>query len=744
MMKKEARDILFVSSNFPPVVGGSSVVYQQICRRLSGRLVALGSRTSLNGDVWRDLEAADSSCGFTLHRIHALQPSPINIKRSRIQIFIDRFRIDLPIMIRTTVEVVRIAKKYQVKSVCLGELVGLGWLVFPLRYFLGLRVIIYTHGEEITQDGSWLLSRWRGTFLRHANKIVSVSQFCKGQIISKFGVVPSQIHIIRNGVDLDRFAHVATSIDGFAGKRTDVTVLSVGRLVERKGQEMLLRAMRLVLARMPGVRCMIVGDGPLRPKLEGLIETLGLNGICTLHSNINEQQLVRLYQECDVFALPCHTLPDGDTEGFGLVFLEANACGIPVVAGAAGGTIEAVCDGVNGLLIDGTDPHSIADAIVRILVDEEFARCLVRGGIAWARSHNWDSAALQFADVCNDDRLGPQYAYCPKETDIARLKASKGYKLPRLLVTIDVEEEFDWHQFCPDGYQVRGQDALASFHQACLNLAIKPIYFLSWPILCDESYIEFFRDVLRLDSGELGIHLHSWVTPPLWEEPNRFTSFQCNLPEHVEGRKLATLCQRFEQVFGSSPVLHRAGRWGGSARTADLLSQNGIQMDFSPVTGFRDLSSPAPDFSNLGGEPFWCGLKGEVLTVPASAISGIRGPDWLSQFYVKYRSYLPFRDSFWKSAKVNKTVPLWPEGSSIEVMMTVAKEISRRQLPVAVVSLHNTSLYAGGNPYSVDASAAEQVFSLTLSALRRFIEDGLMIPGRAGEIYADHRLQRLE
>src|SRR6202041_1262114 len=102
----------------------------------------------------------------------------------------------------------------------------------------------------------------------------------------------------------------------------------------------------------------IVGGGPLEDRLREIAVEVGVSGQCTVLGPAPQHDVTEYFRNCDVFALPCHTLKDGDTEGFGLVFLEAGACRKPVVAGIAGGTIEAVADGETGLLVDGS---SVAD-----------------------------------------------------------------------------------------------------------------------------------------------------------------------------------------------------------------------------------------------------------------------------------------------------------------------------------------------------------------------------------------------
>ena len=140
------------------------------------------------------------------------------------------------------------------------------------------------------------------------------------------------------------------------GKRL---VVGVGRLVPRKGFDQTIRGWQDVVAQHPTAHLMIVGDGPQRPELQELIASAGLQKHITLTGPLSDADLLAAYRSADLFIMPNRTMPDGDTEGFGLVFLEANACGRAVIGGKAGGAVEAVRDGETGLLVDGNSVQEI-------------------------------------------------------------------------------------------------------------------------------------------------------------------------------------------------------------------------------------------------------------------------------------------------------------------------------------------------------------------------------------------------
>jgi phosphatidyl-myo-inositol dimannoside synthase len=397
--------ILLVSSNFPPVTGGSAVVYANICRSADGAVAGLAATQDYaSGRAFADAEAYDSGAGYRLYRMKLLRPSEARTNGG----FGARLA-DLVLMAKVLAQTVAVARKERAGVICLGDLVYGGWLVFPLRYLFGYKTLIYVHGEEITtRDGGGLFDRWRAKFLAHAHAVIAVSSFTRDAMVRLMHTDPDKIALIPNGVDTAKFQVRAPRPDvaerhGVCGRRV---ILSVGRLVARKGQDHLIQAMPAILRAVPDAHLLIAGEGPLRATLEALIRQHGLQSRVTLLGEVTDRALTDLYALAEIFALPNREMPDGDTEGFGLVFLEANACGKPVVSGRAGGVVDAVRDGVNGLAVDGNDIGAIAAAVVKLLEDRPLYRKLADGGLEAARRGDWGSRTAEFLALC--DRLaGP-------------------------------------------------------------------------------------------------------------------------------------------------------------------------------------------------------------------------------------------------------------------------------------------------------------------------------------------------
>jgi phosphatidylinositol alpha-1,6-mannosyltransferase len=161
-----------------------------------------------------------------------------------------------------------------------------------------------------------------------------------------------------------------------------------------------IEALPTLLSQHPGLHYLLVGEGPYRAELGRLIAERQLSAHVTFAGLVSDAALAEHYAIADLFIMPHRQLSSGDTEGFGVVFLEANACGLPVIAGMAGGASDAVQHEKNGLIVDGDDIGAIARAVTRILEDKELRARLRAGGLARARDADFRERAKQFLAVC--------------------------------------------------------------------------------------------------------------------------------------------------------------------------------------------------------------------------------------------------------------------------------------------------------------------------------------------------------
>ena len=172
-------------------------------------------------------------------------------------------------------------------------------------------------------------------------------------------------------------------------------VVCVSRLVPRKGQDALIRALPAIRRRVPDAALLVVSGGPYRPTLERLARETGVAGDVVFTGSVPWEELPAYYAAGDVFAMPCRTRRRGlDVEGLGIVYLEASATGLPVVAGDSGGAPDAVRDGETGYVVSGRDLAGIADRVATLLADPDLARRMGAAGRAWVESEwRWDAQA---------------------------------------------------------------------------------------------------------------------------------------------------------------------------------------------------------------------------------------------------------------------------------------------------------------------------------------------------------------
>lgn len=404
-MDSTSSACLLVASIFAPIHGGSANVYASLCRLSPPGTIAVlaAGRYYDRHEEIAGWQAHDRQCGYPVHRLDLLRPPMLPAPRNKLVSAWRFLTIDIPLRLHVLRTALQLIRQYNVRVICLGELISSAWLGEACRKLTGCRVVYYIHGEEVTtQFDAGSFGNRRLQNLRRADAIIAVSRFTQRTLIDDLGLPAERVHLIENAVDTSRFSPGSDDTEfrkhwGLLGKRL---VVGVGRLVPRKGFDRTISGWRDVVAKHPDAHLVIVGDGPQRQELAQAVEAVGLSANVTLTGPLSDADLVAAYRSADLFIMPNRTMPDGDTEGFGLVFLEANACGRAVVGGRAGGAVEAVRDGETGLLVDGDDVEAISAAIIRLLSDDDLRRRLEQGGLAHAQANNWVSRAAEFQSLC--------------------------------------------------------------------------------------------------------------------------------------------------------------------------------------------------------------------------------------------------------------------------------------------------------------------------------------------------------
>jgi len=269
------------------------------------------------------------------------------------------------------------------------------------------RVVASTHGHEV----GWSMLPGSRQVLRvigeSTDAITYVSDYTRRRVSAAFG---PRARLVRQpgGVDTERFrpdpVRRRAIRDRYGVADRDV-IVCLSRLVPRKGQDALIRAMPEIARRVPGAVLVVVGGGPYRRTLEGLARRYGVADRVIFSGRIPADEIVDHHRMADVFAMPCRTRGGGlDVEGLGIVYLEASACGVPVVAGRSGGAPETVRDGRTGLVVDGTSGREIVDAVAGLLEDRPRASSMGLSGRRWVLENwRWEDLARDMQRVLSGE-----------------------------------------------------------------------------------------------------------------------------------------------------------------------------------------------------------------------------------------------------------------------------------------------------------------------------------------------------
>jgi colanic acid/amylovoran biosynthesis glycosyltransferase len=248
---------------------------------------------------------------------------------------------------------------------------------------LNLPLVLHLHGGAELMTDANLRGKWfEWPFLAHrrnlwkrASAFLCVSEYVRGCAL-KAGFPSDKTHVLFNGLDCKAFTPRAPLTE----KDPDL-VLYVGRLIPYKGCDYLIRAMQLVQTGCPRSRLVIIGDGGSRDGLQGLANSLGIN--CNFVGELKPAEVRSWLEKARVFCAPSVALQDGQSEAFGIVFLEAQAMGVPVVSFRHGGIPEAMLEGVTGLLAEERDVKGLAEQLLRYLSDDKFWRRSREEGMRW-------------------------------------------------------------------------------------------------------------------------------------------------------------------------------------------------------------------------------------------------------------------------------------------------------------------------------------------------------------------------
>ncbi|HVV08767.1 glycosyltransferase family 4 protein [Amycolatopsis sp.] len=371
---------LLVTNDFPPRPGGIQNYLDSLARRLPpDELVVYAPSWHASSGSHPEFDAA-APFEVVRHPTSLMLPTPDVVRRAK-----------------------DILRARECESVWFGAAAPLALLSQPLRAAGARRIVACTHGHEV----GWSMLPVARQALRRigdtTDVVTYVSKYTRARFASAFGPMAGLEHL-PSGVDTELFRPdpaARAEIRARHGLGDRPTVVCVSRLVPRKGQDMLIHAMPELRKLVPDVALLIVGGGPYRKRLSQLVTALGLESDVVLTGSVPWPELPAHYAAGDVFAMPARTRGKGlDVEGLGIVYLEASATGLPVVAGRSGGAPETVQDEVTGHVVDGRDVEQLVETLAPLLNDPARARKMGEAGRAWVSEHwRWDLHARRLAEL---------------------------------------------------------------------------------------------------------------------------------------------------------------------------------------------------------------------------------------------------------------------------------------------------------------------------------------------------------
>jgi phosphatidyl-myo-inositol dimannoside synthase len=366
---------LVVTNDFPPRAGGIQAFVHALASRLDDVVVY--------APAWKGATEFDAAQHFPVvrHRTSLMLPTPAVAHRAA----------DL-------------MKHHACDAVWFGAAAPLGLLAPGLRNAGAGRIVATTHGHE----AGWAQLPVAKQLVRrigdHVDVLTYLGDYTRARLaraVSASGL--ARLERLAPGVDASFFrpdsgGEVVRETHGLHARRV---IVCVSRLVPRKGQDVLLRALPAIMRAVPDAALLIVGDGPDRKRLEAITDREGVRTAVRFTGSVPAAELPAHYDAGEVFAMPCRTRRRGlDVEGLGIVYLEASATGLPVVAGRSGGAPDAVLAGETGAVVDGTDVAAVAASIVTMLTDSVQAKAMGAAGRAWVeRDWTWDAAAARLAGM---------------------------------------------------------------------------------------------------------------------------------------------------------------------------------------------------------------------------------------------------------------------------------------------------------------------------------------------------------
>jgi phosphatidylinositol alpha-1,6-mannosyltransferase len=382
--------IALLTNSFLPHAGGSRFYYFNLFKRIADYGDEITIITSKVRD-WQQFDAREQTAGFKIKRHFKPLPS---------HSYSQLPKVVGPMLVAWSECLFR-----RPDILHCGDLYPEGLIGITLKKILGLPFVAYCHGEDITLTGERRFQpNLRNAIYRSADAVIANGDFAFDNLL-RIGIKREKIHKITPGLDTSVFFPAVC--DGKLRERygidaKDVVVMTVARLVPRKGHARVIRALSELRAEIHEFKYVIVGRGPIEMELRTLASQLNMLDKVVFAGFVPDGELNHHYNMADLVAMP-NTEFAGDLEGFGMVFLEANAAGKPVIGGRSGGTSAAVADGESGFLVDFDTEVELREALRKLLRDRSLRERMGAAGLRRARAEfDWDSRAAMLRKISYD------------------------------------------------------------------------------------------------------------------------------------------------------------------------------------------------------------------------------------------------------------------------------------------------------------------------------------------------------
>ena len=369
------KKTLLLTENFPPKEGGSGRWFWELYSRLPNDKVLI--------------VANDTPEGREFDKTHELDIVRIELESTEWGLASTK---GLGFYWETIRKVLKLIKEHDIKEVHCGRVIPEGVIARALKLLAGARYNCFVHGEDVETAAT---SREHSLIVKNVCKNASML-ICNSEntanIVRKLGFDSgSKCEVLHPGVDTSRFEVAAPDTSfrqqmGWSGKRV---LLTVGRLQRRKGQDFLIKSMPTLLNEFPDLFYAVVGRGECYDELISLVDQHELHDKVCVYPDMDDEALIKCYQQCDIFILPNRTI-DNDIEGFGMVLVEAQVCGKPVIAGDSGGTRETMDIGKTGHIIDCSSTENLLNGLSPILRNPEIVDGEVNIADYAKNRFNWD------------------------------------------------------------------------------------------------------------------------------------------------------------------------------------------------------------------------------------------------------------------------------------------------------------------------------------------------------------------